>query len=324
MSIKPYLSIVVAARNDDYGGNFLHRMQIFLNNQIHFWQKYKLNAELIIVEWNPPQDRPRLKDVLKWSDKINFGSVKIIEVPESIHLKIPGSNRIKFFEYLAKNVGVRRAVGEFILSTNSDLLYSEELIRCFAEKKLEKNAFYRIDRHDFGGNILIPLDISAAEQLELAKKNIYLIHNNFGGAFLKGENKLSWRNLRRQLTYLKNKIKFYPIEPIYMNAAGDFFLMHRDSWRELRGFPEIAPFAYPDALCFMAASLGLKQIILKYPHVIYHQDHLRFGPETGRALSDFLPRKKQYFEMLRSKKPWISNNENWGLGNIELSQHKIF
>jgi hypothetical protein len=63
---RPYLSVVVTARNDDHGGNLLKRMQIFLDGFIALSNKYSLSAELIVVEWNPPADRPPLQDVLRW------------------------------------------------------------------------------------------------------------------------------------------------------------------------------------------------------------------------------------------------------------------
>ena len=50
------ISFVVAARNDDYGGNFLHRMQVFVDNVMTLSSQEDLSAELMIVEWNPPAD----------------------------------------------------------------------------------------------------------------------------------------------------------------------------------------------------------------------------------------------------------------------------
>ena len=57
MSNNPYISFVIAARNDDYGVNFLHRMQVFINVLLELVEKYSLDAELIVVEWNPPADK---------------------------------------------------------------------------------------------------------------------------------------------------------------------------------------------------------------------------------------------------------------------------
>ena len=57
---QPYLSLVVTARNDDHGGNLLGRMQTFLNNWLNQARRFGIPSELIIVEWNPPADRPPL------------------------------------------------------------------------------------------------------------------------------------------------------------------------------------------------------------------------------------------------------------------------
>ena len=48
----------------------------------------------------------------------------------------------------AKNVGMRRAKGEFVLVTNGDVLLGEALIGIISNRKLDKDSFYRIDRHD--------------------------------------------------------------------------------------------------------------------------------------------------------------------------------
>jgi hypothetical protein len=52
----PYLSIVATARNDGHGGDLLHRMQLFVENVIGQCNRHNLDAELVLVEWNPPDD----------------------------------------------------------------------------------------------------------------------------------------------------------------------------------------------------------------------------------------------------------------------------
>ena len=56
------LSIVVASRNDNHGGDMTRRMRIFVKGLIDQCNKFKLRAELIIVEWNPPSDKPLLHE----------------------------------------------------------------------------------------------------------------------------------------------------------------------------------------------------------------------------------------------------------------------
>ena len=319
---NPYLTFVVAGRNDNYGEEFLERFQIFLNNQFFLWEKCGLRAELIIVEWNPPADRPRLKDALQWPAKLKGGTVRIVEVPKKFHDRLPHPPKQEFFEYYAKNVGTRRAQGQFVVCTNNDLLYSEALIRFFASESLKKDLFYRVHRYDIPKGIL-PFDADSEEQLQFCASHVKYIHNNYGPAFVTGEKPWGFRSLKRVLIYTKNRLRYFPYPPPYMNAAGDFFLMHKEWWDYFGGYPEVNHNAYPDVLCFMSLAAGLRQATLEPPMLIYHQDHERGGPESGRPKSDFEKNKAVYMQMLKDKKPWLPNGKNWGLGDETLPETQV-
>ena len=58
---------------------------------------------------------------------------------------------------IAKNVGIRRARGQFILATNIDILFSDELAEYLATRRLEHGRMYRIDRHDAMSDV--PVDV---------------------------------------------------------------------------------------------------------------------------------------------------------------------
>jgi hypothetical protein len=68
MTTTPYLSVVATSRNDNHGGNMLRRMQIFINGLSEQCRRHQLDAELILVEWNPPSDNPSLAEVLSWQE----------------------------------------------------------------------------------------------------------------------------------------------------------------------------------------------------------------------------------------------------------------
>lgn len=108
---RPYISFVVVGRNDDYGHRFLFRLQNFMRNLAFLCDKHKLSAELVIVEWNPPEDKKRLWGIMDIHSS-DFLEVKFIEVPKKIHDKIGmGLGGSLCHEYLGKNVGIRRARG---------------------------------------------------------------------------------------------------------------------------------------------------------------------------------------------------------------------
>jgi hypothetical protein len=54
---------------------------------------------------------------------------------------------------IAKNTGIRRARGEFVLATNLDIVFSPELMRFLADRRLERGAMYRMDRYDVANAI---------------------------------------------------------------------------------------------------------------------------------------------------------------------------
>src|SRR3984893_17987121 len=62
----PKLSIVATTRNDDHGGNQLARTQLFVDGLAEQSLRFKLPIELLMVEWNPPVDKPPLAEALSW------------------------------------------------------------------------------------------------------------------------------------------------------------------------------------------------------------------------------------------------------------------
>ncbi len=296
-------------------------MNIFVN-QTQLWDKYGLDYELIIVEWNPPPDRPRLKDALVWPACVQE-KVRFIEVTEQIHRSLPRSNIMQLHEYAAKNVGIRRARGAFVLSTNIDILFSPELTKFLASRRLSRRCFYRTDRYDLD-RPMVPLAAAAAEQLKFCEKHITRI--NLRGETIDfhdrraGCGKLSIGIARYHFNRFRRR-KLNRIEDIlHTNASGDFMLMSRDSWSTLRGFPEtfIVNYHNDSFMCAMAASSGLQQVILNGRMHAYHQYHESRGVSSDPEIySLYLLWVRQARQMLERGKPIIFNTENWGLGEVD-------
>ena len=177
MTTTPYLSVVATSRNDNHGGNMLRRMQIFINGLLEQCRRHQLDAELILVEWNPPSDNPSLADVLSWQVEGSPCVVRIIQVPPELHDQLNHSASLPLFQMIAKNVGIRRARGQFVLATNIDLLFSDELFSFIASRQLKPRAVYRLDRYDAQSNV--PLNAPLTEQLDYCAQNILRIcHKN--------------------------------------------------------------------------------------------------------------------------------------------------
>jgi hypothetical protein len=308
----PYLSVVVAARNDTHGGNFLRRFQVFIRGLLEQANRYKLALELIIVEWNPPPDRPRLSKALTWPKVPRTVSVRIITVPTEIHKRFRYSDKLPMYEMIAKNVGIRRARGFFILATNGDLLFSNELIEFLASRRLMSQFIYRIDRDDVRGNVPVRATVDA--QIEYCKRHVTYVYARYGTFVVK--NGLDSKALRRS----DSKSRFcVPIPPrlyfalhhqrqrfrertindgdgkswnarcakelkkhfrrpfplLHPGAPGDFTLLGKQQWFALRGYPELEVHSYhlDSIFCHIAHHAGIGEFVLQDPMRIYHQEH---------------------------------------------------
>jgi len=173
----PYLSVVVASRNDSHGGDPLARLQALVNSFAAQCCRFGLDAELVVVEWNPPPERPRLRDAVRVPEDGAL-AVRFVEVPPELHATLPSADVLPLFQMIAKNVGVRRAHGEFVLSTNIDIIFSNELVEYLATRPLERRRMYRVDRHDIESDF--PVHASLDDQMAYCASHQLRLHAREG------------------------------------------------------------------------------------------------------------------------------------------------
>jgi len=174
---NPYLSVVVVTRNDDHGGDPLKRLQAFVNTFDAQCRRTGLDAELIVVEWNPPADRPRLYTLIRVPAACAF-AVRFVEVPSELHARLSHAEALPLFQMIGKNVGIRRARGRFVLSTNIDIIFSNELVEYLASGKLASGYRYRVDRHDIESNY--PVEGALDEQMAYCRTHQLRLHTRSG------------------------------------------------------------------------------------------------------------------------------------------------
>ena len=335
-----YVSFVVTSRNDDHGGGLLRRMQLFINGLVEQCRRYRIQAELVLVDWNPPADRPRLAQALLWPDQTGPCVVRVIEVPPEIHRRFRHSEQLPLFQMIAKNVGIRRAGGHFVLATNIDILFSDELMQFLASGRLRSERMYRVDRYDASADV--PLDAPIEARLDYCRRNVLRVntregtHNLRSGTYHTVYPKLSCR------AWILDKLQDRGLVPVdqysrlHTNACGDFTLMSRDRWFELRGYPELEMFSFHlDAvLCHAAHHGGAREHVLPDPMRIYHIEHAAgsgFTPEGQQKLNarlagaDIAQLDHAQFvawavQMRRERRPIIFNDENWGLAGEDLPE----
>jgi hypothetical protein len=157
---RPYLSVVVVSRNDNHGGDLLLRTQAFLTNLATLAARHRVRTEVIMVEWNPPAGRAPLSESLEWPDAQGWCVYRVVEVPPERHARLRHAEHLPLFQMIGKNVGIRRATGRFVMATNIDLLFSDELFEYLSRKPLRKGRYYRVDRYD------VPTEVAAIDSVD--------------------------------------------------------------------------------------------------------------------------------------------------------------
>ncbi len=237
---SPYISFVLWTRNDDYIVNQLFVQQRALAVLVEQLERYKIQSEIIVAEWNPPADRAPLKEVLRFPASSQMVTVKIITVDPEYHRHYEGWEKRPMHGSTAANVGIRRARGRFVLLKVQDSFYSEPLMKFLAEKNLSARSVYRCDRYDFDSSVFDEVHATTESFLEACSRNVAVVRQepHYGFAGFPG---------------------------LHMGAVGDFLLMSKEIWHEIRGFQETAD-TYcrgVDIIALCAASaVGATQIVL--------------------------------------------------------------
>lgn len=323
-STKPYLSIVVAARNDNHGGSMLKRMQIFTNGILAQTEKFKLPCELIVVEWNPPADKPPLGEALTWPKQSEYCDVRFIVFPRELHDRYKHAAQLPLYQMIAKNVGIRRARGEFVIATNIDILFSDELFAFMASRQLDPQRMYRCQRHDVNEDI--PLELSQSEHLEYCRNNIVRINSRYGSEDLITGDIVSFHKADDEIVN--------GVANLNTNACGDFTMLSREAWFRLNGYPEFDMYSFhlDSLLCYMAFYAGYREVDLAPPLLTYHIEHGGGFKPKDSSLDNYLARKKilkmsdgellYYVKYMHEQnQPILFNDESWGEVESELPEY---
>ena len=302
------LSVVMVCRNDSHGTNPMARLQHAVDVLAEHSTKMDAGpTELVVVEWNPPPDRPSIKEVIRWPSRSQNLMCRVVSVPGEIHHAFPNSDKIPLFQMIGKNVGIRRARGRFILASNIDILLDDNTF-WYATNRVRGGFFTRCDRYD------VPSQLpggSVAEILAWCENSIIDVYTRFGichsaqkrfevvGCFDTLEKKWTTyeasdafqelyteplaktflsMNMKKLSSDDWRSIRYEILEGHrYLNtlACGDFTLMRAEDWHLTRGYHETPIYSmHLDTLFLIkCVSLGLQQEALPPWYKIFHINH---------------------------------------------------
>jgi hypothetical protein len=320
---SPYLSIVACSRNDGHGENLIERMQLFVDGIADQAERFRLDCELILVDWNPPEGRPGLAEVLRYPEAGGFLTSRVVVVPPEVHAELPHAEALPLYQMIAKNVGIRRARGRMVLSTNVDILFPDALIAWLARGELDEDALYRTDRadicvpfqvsevvdpatarglrplrvnrrngtHDADGHRVIPIYTSP---LDLARyQGGRLLSRKRGRELRPGKPGAASSTQKLRVLRIAGKVaRTFTVSKPHLNACGDFTLLSRDNWLRIGGHAEWPIYSWNlDALLlYQARAHGIGEIDLPRPFTVLHMDHSKGSGWTPEGAVDLFAR----------------------------------
>jgi hypothetical protein len=237
----PYLSIVITGRNDGYGGDFVERFLATLRFNHFEMVRRGISHEVVLVEWAPPAGAPLLADIVEERCPGTIAaSLRTFVVDPRYHEALSLNPRLEYHEFLAKNAGIRRSRGSYVLTTNCDVIFGRKILQKLSARRLEPGIVYRAARYD----------LTAGADL----------------------GRITWNYLEAPANLLRPG---KPLEPPYFRGGtGDFIALDRASFDALGGFNEVyrvARVGIDGNFLVQALSCGLRIADINGP--VYHISH---------------------------------------------------
>ena len=278
------LSAVICARNDDYGGFLKERATICLASMLDTFD------EVIYIDWNSEGKNliEELGDNIPKTDRLKY----YIITPEQ-HKEFTNNDpdAQKVVEVLARNIGIRRATGDIVVSTNIDVVSPpKQWLELFFNNIYNKDMAYTFARRNTEIQNIVEIDLKRP-----LKVRDYLIKN-------------MW------------KINPKGVEPGWSRilGCGDFQLATKEQWAKVKGFEE-------DMMYRMVADSQVQMKMINnnifvvglFDYPLFHLDHNMTtsgggGAKGGKINRNF--RKQCIVEETRNK-------DTWGFSDITFEEH---
>jgi hypothetical protein len=284
------ISAVIVSRNDNYGGNLIERASYCFNSMIDTFD------EVYYIDWNSDTQSLLYEVKNNIQFKRNFHHI-VIEPTIAKILTGYDAEAQKCCEVLGRNIGLRRSTGDWIVSTNIDIIAPkrDELIKTF--ESLNQNTFYTISRR------------------HTSLQDISKFNTTHGYSEYK-----NWKEVRDYLIDTSEERHFdektvegddYSI----VNCCGDFQAAPKHIWNTIKGMEEELIYAlYADTNVQKKAVMhkfGLKAI---YNPALFHIDH---GKGGGGFLTGVNRKANDIYKAIVHQTE-TRNLDTWGFSDIDI------
>jgi len=268
-------SVILTSRNDNYGGNLHKRTTMALTSLI------ENHDEVIFVDWKTKNGEgviSNIKNNLPHTKKLKY-----IQVPnEFLSEKYLHIVNYTIIESIGRNIALRRAENDYIVSTNIDIISTP-----LDNSVLKENVFYTVPRRDV--DEIFHLGFQSYEEL----------YNTI------------WQN--RDSYRPKDRINSEEDRWSLISCCGDYQIGHKNVWNQMRGFEESVLFGCGiDTNVMKKASYYSTIEVLD--HYIFHLNH---GKEGNRDENESVPPMSDQNEIIRDFTE-TTNSDNWGMFNEDL------
>ena len=237
--------------------------------------------EVIFVDWKTKNGEGVISNI-----KHNLpqtGKLKYIQVPkEFLKEKYPEIADYSMIESIGRNIGLRRASHDYIISTNIDIVTTP-----IEDSILKEDVFYTVPRRD-------------------VDESFHLSFNDYNSLY-----KSLWDNRDGYRT--KERFKSETDKWSLINCCGDYQIGHKNIWNQMKGFEESILFGCGiDTNVMKKASLYSNIQVLD--HYIFHLNH---GKSGDRDEDELVPPMSDQNSIIRDFTN-TSNPDDWGMYNENL------
>ena len=224
-------------------------------------------------------------------------------------------------EFVAKNVGIRRAQGRWILPQAMDTILSGhfwDFVYSGGLDTLHRKMLHRMFRVD--ASAPIPDSIKRPEDVTRFMHSV----SNKIWVQVGAKTVRSLDSPEAAAIFDKVINETEAAKERWTEACGDFQLMHRDLWWWVRGYYEAPTYGHFDSILqFNLEYLHIRTHVFRPPMLIYHQYHKSDGFHKRLnkfQVTDFIGLTQDRHGVCRRDNP---NKCSWGASSVEFEEDAL-